>query len=414
MLRRVVLTGLGAVSACGEGAEALWSAAREGQAVVRQAGFEDENGKPYSAYRIPDFAAEKYVTQRKSLKVMARDIQLAVASSVLAMRDAGVSGGAASEAGRRGVVVGSGVLNHELDELAQSVSECIAGDGRLDLRKFGEEGIPGLFPLWLLKYLPNMPACHVSILFDLQGPNNTLTAGTSSGLQAVGEALRIIQRGDADLMLAGGAESKLNPVGYAEYKGLGLLSSEGSYRPFDQHSRGFALGEGAAFVVLEELEHARRRGARIYAEVAGYGASSGDAREVSLKAALKDSGIAPSDIGHLQASGTGLPSEDLAELAAYAEVFFEHPGILPVSCAKPVTGFTGFASGPLELVVSANVIAEGYVPPIAGLEHPRAVSPVLDLVRQGRPAALRHAMTHVSGINGQSATLVLRRWEDGR
>ena len=411
MSRRVVLTGLGAMSACGDGAAALWDAARAGRIAQRESGFEDETGRPLRAYRIPDFAPEKYVTQRKSLKVMARDIQLAVAAAGSAMKDAGINGQAGSSAERWGVVVGSGVLNHELDELAQSVSGCIGEDGDLDLKRFGEDGIPGLFPLWLLKYLPNMPACHISILYDLQGPNNTLTAGTSSGLQAVGEALRIIQRGDADLMLAGGAESKLNPVGYAEYKGLRVLSSDGVYRPFDERSNGLALGEGAGFVVLEELSHALSRKARIYAEVVGYGASSGPGRAVSMKAALKDAGLGPDAVGYIQASGTGLPQEDIEELAAYAEVFASHPGVLGIGCAKPVTGFTGFASGPLELIVATRAVFESYLPPVAGLDKPRAMSSTLELVRHGRPASARHALTHVSGFNGQSASLIVRRWE---
>lgn len=412
MSRRVVLTGLGAMSACGDGAAALWEAARQGRVARCEAGFEDETGRRHEAYRIPDFAPEKYVTQRKSLKVMARDIQLAVAAAGSAMKDAGIHGQAGSSAERWGVIVGSGVLNHELDELAQSVSGCIGADGDLDLRRFGEDGIPGLFPLWLLKYLPNMPACHISILYDLQGPNNTLTAGTSSGLQAVGEALRIIQRGDADLMLAGGAESKLNPVGYAEYKGLRVLSSDGAYRPFDERSDGFALGEGSGFVVLEELSHAQARGARIYAEVVGYGSSSGSGRSVSMKAALKDAALTPEAISYVQASGTGLPREDADELAAYAEVFAGHPGVLGLGCAKGVTGFTGFASGPLELIVATRAVSDGYLPPLTGLERPRAMSAVLDPVRHGRPAALRTALTHVSGFNGQSASLIIRRWPD--
>lgn len=401
------------MSSCGAGAAALWEAAREGRIRRCDAGFEDETGRRFEAYRIPDFAAEKYVTQRKSLKVMARDIQLAVAAAGSAMQDAGLSGQAGASAERWGVIVGSGVLNHELDELAQSVSGCIGADGRLDLKRFGQDGIPGLFPLWLLKYLPNMPACHISILYDLQGPNNTLTAGMSSGLQSVGEALRIIQRGDADLMLAGGAESKLNPVGYAEYKGLRVLSSDGVYRPFDEGSDGFALGEGAGFVVLEELTHAQARKARVYAEVVGYGSSGGSGRVVSLKAALKDSGLGADTMDHIQASGTGLPEEDAEELAAYSEVFATHPGVLAVGCAKPVTGFTGFAAGPLELIVSARVVSDGYLPPVVGLDKPRATSPVLELVRTGRPASVRHALTHVSGFNGQSASLILRRWEGG-
>ncbi len=187
--RRVVITGLGAVTALGEGAGALWNAAIEGRSGISVVKTFDDKWQPLGAC-VENFEPEKFVTQRKSIKVMARDIQLAVAAASLAVDDAGARS-LDIPRDRFGVIVGSGVLNHELDELAMSLQASLDEKGAPNLKKFGENGMSSLFPLWLLKYLPNMPACHISILFDLQGMNNTLTTGDSAGLQAVGEARRI-------------------------------------------------------------------------------------------------------------------------------------------------------------------------------------------------------------------------------
>lgn len=346
MKKRVVLTGLGALTAAGEGAEALWQTAVQKKSKLAPVTFGDDAWKPIGG-QVPGFEPEKFVTQRKSLKVMARDIQLAVAAASLAFENAGLKNSIFSKE-RFGVTVGSGVLNHEPDELAYCVKNSLGDDGALDLKKFGGDGLSSLFPLWLLKYLPNMSACHISILFDLRGPNNSITTGASAGLQAVGEAARIVARGDADLMLAGGAESKLNPVGLAEYKILGLLS--------DTNKPGLVIGEGAGFLIVEELEHAKKRGAKILAEVAGIGSSAQAEVALAKKSALKEAGIAQNDIDYLQ---------DAADL-------------------KNLIGFTGFASGALDLIVAAKALQA---------QVPKKIS---------------YAMTTASGLNGQSISMILK------
>ena len=250
MRRRVVITGLGALTASGEGAEALWKAAVEKRSGIDFLSYGDD-WKSVGA-TIKDFEPERFVTQKKALKVMARDIQLAVAGAKLMLDDSNLNLSKTNRE-RFGVVVGSGVLNHELDELAYSLQNAVAHDGRIDLKKFGTEGLSTLFPLWLLKYLPNMSACHISILFNLEGPNNTITTGASASLQAVGEAYRIVERGSADLMMAGGAESKVNPVGMTHYQILGVLSHVNGhnpkelYRPFDAEAGGSSWGKVRAF-----------------------------------------------------------------------------------------------------------------------------------------------------------------------
>ncbi len=411
----MVITGLGALTAVGEGAESLWKAALEGRSGVRfLEGFGREKGFGIGA-QIEGFDGEKYIAQKKSLKVMARDIQLAVAGASLAIHDAGV-GSATVPRERIGVIVGSGILNHELDELASSVKSSIGEDGKLSLKKFGEEGISGLFPLWLLKYLPNMSACHVSIVFDLQGPNNTITTGASASLQAVGEAMRIIQRGWADVMLAGGAESKTNPVGLSQYQILGVLPEDleadpkTMYRPFDRKARGVVVGEGAGFLVLEEMEHAKKRGAKIYAELLGFGCSSFFGQKVAMKAALHEAGISPKEVGYLQACGLGITEEDLREGEAIEDIFNSAASGLSVAASKPVMGFTGYAAGALDLLVSTLSLKHQTILPTLNLKQPIRDFEFQIVKDKPLPGKITHAMTNAFGLNGQSVSIITKNW----
>ena len=414
MKRQVVITGLGAITAVGEGAEALWQAALEGRSGI---GFLDCPG-PSGPWKIPaaviqNFSPEKYVTQPKALKVMARDIQLAVAGASLALDDSGIRV-SPYDRERFGLIVGSGVLNHELDELAYSIQSSLDKNGKLDMKKFGDSGLSALFPLWLLKYLPNMSACHISILFDLQGLNNTITTGASAGLQAVGEAFRIIQRDDADLMLAGGAESKVNPVGISQYKIMGALSGASSkdakddYRPLDERSQGFVVGEGAGFLLLEELEHAKKRGAKIYAELVGYGSSSDRGRKIAMEVALKDAGVRASDLRYLQAAGLGLQEEDRREQQAIYDVFNGAGKDLSVSASKALTGFTGFSAGALDLILSVVALDRQTIPMALNFskaEKDRGFQIVKDKAIQ---KDIPYAMTNASGFNGQAVSVVTK------
>jgi 3-oxoacyl-[acyl-carrier-protein] synthase II len=409
--RRVVITGMGAVTALGEGIAPLWDAAAQGRSGIDILDVAAASGSwKFAAGVVPNFTPEKFVTQRKSLKVMARDIQLAVAGAMLAFQDSGL---AQFDRERFGVIVGSGVLNHELDELGYSIQHSLDEKKRLDLKRFGTDGLSALFPLWLLKYLPNMSACHISVLLDLQGMNNTITTGSSAGLQAVGEAMRIIQRGGAEIMLAGGAESKVNAVGMSQYKVLGALSDPAStskedYRPFDASARGFIVGEGAGFLVLEEYEHAARRGAKILAELAGFGSSSSRGRRQSMEAALSDAGLKPSELPYLQASGIGLKDEDASELQAIHELFNGSGKNLSVSASKSVTGFTGFSSGPLDLIISIEALRRKTIPPVVNFSKAEKEWDFNIVKGSAQKKDVKYAMTNSSGFNGQAVSVVVK------
>ena len=415
MKQRVVITGLGAITALGEGAQALWDATTVGRSGLSRVELNGSSSRwQTAAGMVPDFKPEKYISKRKALKVMARDIQLAVAGAGLAIDDAGLKGVELNRE-RFGVITGSGVLNHELDELASSVQSSLDEKNKLDLKKFGEDGLAALFPLWLLKYLPNMSACHISILFDLQGMNNTLTMGASAGMQAVGEAFRILQRGDADLMLAGGAESKLNPVGISQYQVLGVLAEESvesghAYCPFDKNAGGFIVGEGAGFLVLETLEHAKKRNAKIYAEITGFGASSRNGQKTAMRSALRDAKIDPKELDYIQACGLGIREEDAKEAEAIREVIGDSKNSW-VSASKPVTGFTGFSAGALDLIISSLAVKNQTIPPIMNLNQ--AQNSALQFVtKQPMKKKIRHAMTNNFGLGGQSVSVVVKAWEE--
>ena len=290
----------------------------------------------------------------------------------------------------------------------------MGADGCLDLKKFGNEGMSALFPLWLLKYLPNMPACHISILFDFEGPNNTLTTGASAGLQAVGEACRIIQRGAADLMLAGAAESKVNPVGISQYQILGVLNETNGldpkkrYKPFDASASGFVVGEGSGFLVLEEWEHAKKRGAKIYAEVTGFGSSGYSGQEIAMQAALNEAGISAKELDYLQACGLGIVKEDELEIQAIQDVFNGSAPHLWVSASKPVMGFTGFSSGTLDLIISVLALKNQLIPPTMNFERSSRDLGFNLVKNEALKKKIHHAMTNAFGFNGQCVSMVTK------
>src|SRR6476661_3964318 len=261
-MRRVVVSGVGVISPIGIGAKSFWENLLAGKVGVRRIAQFDPAGFPCQvAGEIPDYKIGDYVPKsyRKATKVMARDIELAVIAADDAMKDAGLK-------------------STELDELTAAMH--VARDGnKLDLHKWGRDGMQQLTPLWLLKYLPNMLACHVTIIHELKGPSNTITCADASSHLAIGEAFRTIQRGDADLAICGGAETKVVPMALMRQTLLKRVttqhneSPDQAIRPFDAEATGTAVGEGGGLLILEDYEHAKARGAKIYAELVGFGAS---------------------------------------------------------------------------------------------------------------------------------------------
>lgn len=413
--RRVVITGIGILSNCGSGYEPLWQMAVAGRSAIRELSDFSSNGSPIRVGgEIVDFRAEDFVKTKKSLKVMSRDIRLALAASALAIQDSGIQM-VQIDLTRAGVTLGSGLINNDLEELGLGIKQSLDPEGRFQLKRFGREGIRALYPLWLLKYLPNMPACHVSIVHGLKGPNNTLTTSSTGGVQAVGEAFRTIERDDADLMLAGAADSKINPLGLSRFHLLGILSERnhfpsGIYCPFDRRRDGMVIGEGAGIFVLEERKHALRRGAKIYGEILGYRATLG-VRERSMRSALEEAERDLKDISFIHADGSGIPEEDVLEAQSIARLFHQKNRRIPVTASKSVTGHLVDAAGTTELSLALLSLGRKLLPPIVNLEDPDPECDLNFVMKKARTFDARTFLLHASGFGGQSAAVVVGRDE---
>jgi 3-oxoacyl-[acyl-carrier-protein] synthase II len=412
---------MGLISPIGVTPAAFWQALRQGRSGVRPIKTFDASGLPVRiAGEIPDFDAKEYVDKkdRRGLKMMARTIQFAVAAAQKALEDGKVDKGKLDRT-RFGVEFGAGLIASELPELldaARVSANC--QPGVVDLEKWGAQGIETIQPLWMLKYLPNMLACHVSILHDAQGPNNSITESDVASLLALGEAYRILLRDGADFFLVGGAESKLNPLSMVRQSLFEELSRrneepERACRPFDRGRDGLVIGEGAAVYVLEDLEHARRRGARIYAEVVGFGAAfdrrlDGDGVARAVRAALADAGIGPEEVDHVNAHGLATRECDAAEARGLAQVFGDR---VPLVGYKGSFGNLGAAGGALEMAASVLGLSEGVLPSTHNFEQADPDCPVTVVGGAARPVGRPHAVKVGFTQMGQCAALVLRRWE---
>ncbi len=424
--KRVVITGLGLITPCGMGHEAYWDAVSTGRSGIQYLNQFEANDFPSRlAGQIAGFDPSKFIQQRKSQKVMSREIQIAVAASRLAIEDSLLDMKAVDRF-RFGISLGAGLINMELDDLAPGIHRSLDEQGQFSMNRFGQEGIRALFPLWFLKYLPNMPACHISIAHGLQGPSNTVTTSAAAGAQAIGEAFQVIERGDADLMLAGGTDSKINPMGMSRFHLLGLLSRRNSvppeqvYCPFDSRRDGMILGEGAGLLLLEEYEHAKCRGARIYAELMGYGASSDfncdprvthDCRGkyLAMERAIEESGVDTSDIGFILANGSGIPQDDIHEAHSIHQLFGTGTEKLKVTGVKPVTGHLIYGAGGVEAAAAVLALHHGVVPPLLNLEER---DPLCDLpVVTGHAAEMQKpfGLINSAGFGGQNATLLVKK-----
>jgi 3-oxoacyl-[acyl-carrier-protein] synthase II len=420
--RRVVITGIGVVNSLGMNASTFWDNLHKGQSGIRPIqAFDTSNLSTRIAGEITDFEPKSFIDKkdRKSLRIMARGIQLAVAAAQVAMDDGRVDK-AALDPTRFGVEFGACLLATELDELAPaSKVSTNCQPGSVDLKTWGEQGLAAIPPLWMLKYLPNMLACHVSILHNAQGPNNSITESDAAGLLALGEAFRILRRNQADFFLVGGADSKINPLSMVRQCLFGHLSRrndqpEKASRPFDRHRDGLVIGEGAGVLVVEDLEHARRRGASIYAEVLGVGSafdrrSQGAGLARAIRAALKQANVQQSDIDHINAHGLSTQQADAWEAHGLQEVF--GTAVPPVWAVKSYVGNLGAGCGTTELGASLLAMKNGVVPATLNYEEPDPVCP-LPVIAKSR-AVTKPCFVKV-GFNdmGQCAAIVCRKWQE--
>jgi 3-oxoacyl-[acyl-carrier-protein] synthase II len=428
-MRRVVVSGIGVVAPNGVGKDAFWKACVNGRSGVRPIRHFDASAHPVRvAADVPDFDLSPYipVNHRKSLKIMGRAARFGVAAAGMAVEDSGLEWGRENP-DRVGVVMGTGIVPMDLPDIAPILADACEEDGRLNVHKLGQRGSSALFPLWILKYLPNMTAAHISLIQNARGPNNTIVTACAAGTQAVGEAFRLIARGDADLVLAGGADSRLDPLLLLAYSALGALSKgerapEEVSRPFDGARDGFVLGEGAGVLMLEELERAKKRGAVIYAEVLGLG-SSFDAYAVTrpdpeaggaaraIKWALDEAKIDPSDVDYINAHGTSTRLNDLVETIAVKRVFGEGARALPLSSIKSMVGHLIGAAGAVEAAALALTLHDGVLPPTINQTQPDPNCDLDYVPNCARPMRVRTGISTSFGFGGQNAALVMRQFQ---
>jgi 3-oxoacyl-[acyl-carrier-protein] synthase II len=431
MARRVVITGIGVVSPIGIGSKPFWEALCAGTVGVGKitafdaGGFASQVGGQVPPFKIGDYVPKHY---RKATKVMARDIELAVVAADDAFKDAGLKSRAYTDkpeidGTRFGCNIGAGLISVDLNELTSAMMSAKDGD-RLDLAKWGTAGMQQLTPLWLLKYLPNMLACHVTIIHELKGPSNTITCGDASSHLAIGEAFRTIQRGDADLAICGGAETKIQPMGLIRQCLLNRVTTThndapaGAVRPFDADADGTAVGEGGGLLVLEEYEHATARGAKIYAELVGFAASqdtyritepdpTGGSYARAIQKALADANLPPAAVDLLVPCGTGVAAHDRAELNGLTTVFGGGLSRVPIATPKAQTGNLAAGSG-IDAAAAALAVRHDKIPPAVNTRKP-AGGLSLNVSAEARDATVNVAVSSVYSLGGQNAALVFKK-----
>jgi len=433
---RIVITGLGAISPLGLTIGEMWEGLCCGRCGIKQISAFDPAGFSCKlAGEAPDFKIQQYVPKsyRKAVKLMSRDIQLAVIAADEAIRSSGLVTRAIDpekvnvDPERVAINLGAGLISCDLVELAPAVAASIT-DGKFDIRKWGKDGLEMVTPLWLLKYLPNMLACHIGIIHDIQGPSNTITCAEAAAHLAICEATQIIARGGSDIALTGGTEAKVNPIIMIRQCLLKRTTSENNNdpttacRPFDADAAGSVFGEAAGMLVLESLENAQNRGAKIYAEVVGIGQSNninpayehlepdGNGIRIAIEKAMADAQIEPKDLDLIIPHGTGIASDDRAEAKAIQAALGKAASKIPVWPTKSMLSNTGAAAGALDVIAAVCAMKAGRIPAAKNCDR-KADGCNLNIVKQPQQAKIRYALCCSYTYGGQTAAVILRNFD---
>ena len=412
MSRRVVVTGVGLVCACGIGTEETWNnlqAGKGGIAPITQ--FDASAFDCRFAGEVRNFDPLNWV-EKKELKKMGRFIQLAIAASDFAVRMAGLQV-TPDIADQTGVYVASGIGGFDVIE-REHCKLLQGGPGKIS-------------PFFIPASIINLASGYISIRHGARGPNSATATACSASAHAVGDSFKIIQRNDAEVMICGGAEASITPMGVGGFAAMKALSTRNeepgrASRPFDAERDGFVIGEGSGILILESLEHAQRRGAPILAEVTGYG-MSGDAYHITQPAeqgegayrvmmnTLRDAKVPPEVVGYVNAHGTSTPIGDAIETVALKRVFGEHAGKVPVSSTKSMTGHLLGGAGGMEAGVSVLVLRDQVLPPTINYENPDPACDLDYVPNHARKAAVEYALSNSFGFGGTNAALLFRRWD---
>ena len=412
--RRVVVTGIGIISPVGSTVKEFWEALLEGKSGVGPlTAFDSSRFASHIAAEVKDFDPLQFMSEKEARK-FDRFVQFGLAASKNAVADSGIDIGN-EDAARMGVIIGSGIGGlHTIER------EFLAY-----INRGPEKGPSKMSPFLIPMLIVNMAAGHVSIALGLKGPNSSCVTACASGNNSLGEAFKIIQRGDADVMVAGGTEGCITVMGFGGFCALKALSTRNddpsrACRPFDRERDGFIMGEGAGVLVLEEYERARKRSARIYCEIAGYGMSgdayhmtapdpSGDGAGRCMAAALKDSGVSPDKVDYINAHGTSTKLNDKIETLAIKSVFGPHAKKVAVSSSKSMTGHLLGAAGGAEAAVCALSLYHGVITPTRNYEYPDPECDLDYVPNTARKQGIKVAMSNALGFGGHNATVVFKK-----
>lgn len=413
MNRRVVVTGVGLVSALGNTSEDTWSSLIAGRSGIENITHFDATEYPVRfAGEVKNFNPEKFII-KKEVKKMDVFIHYAIAASQEAVDSSGLK-----------------ITPEIADQVGTYIGSGIGGFGIIEREhtKLLQGGPGKVSPFFIPSTIVNLAAGNVSIRFGAKGPNSATATACASGAHAIGDAFKIIQRGDATAMICGGAEGAITPMSVAGFAALRALSTRNespqtASRPFDKERDGFVIGEGAGILMLEEYEHARQRGARIFAEIVGYGMSS-DAFHITqpsedadgairvMKNALKDAALNPTDISYINAHGTSTPFNDKIETFAIKQVFGEHAYKIPVSSTKSMTGHLLGAAGGLEAGISILALYHQLIPPTINYETPDPECDLDYVPNKARSAKMQYVLSNSFGFGGTNAALIFKRFEE--
>ena len=413
MDRRVAVTGLGTVNPLGNNVSDFWAnvkALKNG--ITRITRFDPTGYTSQVAGEVKDFSSDDYI-ERKQARRMDPFTVYAMVSALQAVEDAGIKDGDV-ESARFGVVIGNGVGGLEM--LTESI------------RRFFDRGPKAIYPLLAAAIIPNVAAGYIAIRFNAQGPCHTIVTACSSGTDGIGMAYRWIKSGMADVMIAGGTEAVVTHMGLAAFCAIKALATRYNHqpasasRPFDRERDGFVLGEGAGVVVLEEMEHARSRGVKIYAELAGYGVScdashltaphpNGEGATMAIRMAIEGGGLQPSEIDYINAHGTSTPLNDPVETEAIKAVLGEHAWKVKISSTKSMIGHLLGGSGGVEAITTVMAINQQYYPGTRNLDNPDPACDLNYLPNKGEEGTIRTALSNSFGFGGHNAVLLFKRYE---
>ncbi|MDI4646286.1 beta-ketoacyl-ACP synthase II [Cohnella hashimotonis] len=412
MAHRVVVTGMGVVTSLGTDLNTFWDSLLAGKSGVSLIEAFDTADYPTKiAAEVKNWEPEAHGIDKKEARRMDRFVQFGLAASLSAVKDAGLEIGVNAEADRVGVSVGSGIGGLGTWEDQHTI--------------LMEKGPRRVSPFFIPMMIANMASGQISIVTGAKGPNTTAVTACATGTHSIGDSYKLIQRGDADVMICGGAEATIRPIAVAGFSNMRAMSTrneepEKASRPFDTDRDGFVMGEGAGVLILESLEHATARGAHIYAEIIGYG-MSGDAHHMTepdpdgaarcMARAIKDAGIAAEEIGYINAHGTSTPVGDKSETEAIKRTFGEHAHKLAVSSTKSMTGHMLGAAGGVEAVIVGLALQNGVLPPTINLDNQDPECDLDCVPNVPREADVKVALSNSFGFGGHNATVILRKYE---